>query len=109
MPVTNHGAAVCAIHLQTEHVVTVHSARPGRMNLRHNAALKLERDAGRVIAGACVSFTVFVKPFWNLGAGQGGERPNRGEQFLEQVMKMREHVEQQTTTVFRSVIPRWTL
>ena len=78
MPVTNHGAAVCAVHLQTEHVVAVHSSCPGRMNLHHNAALKLERDAGRVIAGAGVSRTVFVKPFWNLGAGQGGERPNRG-------------------------------
>ena len=99
-------AALGAVDLELDQLVAVDPHRPGRVDLRDDAAVELEDAVRRVVGGRLVGLAVLVPAPRDVGGDVRGDRPDRREELLQHVVPVREHVDDDAAAVGRPVVPR---
>ena len=97
--------AVRAVDLELHELLALHAHRPGGVDLRDDAAGQLEDGVRRVVRRRVVPLALLVPPLGDVGDGLGGDRLDRAEEVLQDVVPVAEHVEDHPAAVLRAVVP----
>ena len=104
-PQPGHGRTVGSVDLELDEFVAVHPHRPGRVDLRDDAAVDLEDAVRRVVGGSRIRLPRLVPPRGDVGDRAGGDGPHRAQQSLHHIVPMAEHVDGDPAAVLGAIVP----
>ena len=105
VPQSRNRAAVGAVHLELHQFIPVDPHRPGGVDLRDDSAFQFEHRISGVVGSGLVALPVFVPAFRDVGGDARGHGAHRGEELLQDVVPVREHVQHDAAAVFGPVVP----
>src|SRR5712692_6860285 len=101
----SHRAAIGAVHLQLDELAAVDPHRPGGINGGDGPAVEFQQRVRRVIRSNVLPSALFIPPDRDMGSAPCVERLDGAEKILQQVLPVREHVEDDPAALFLAVIP----
>ena len=105
VPQAGHRAAVGAVHMQLDELPAVHPHRPGRINGGEGPAVEFQQRVGGVIRRNRILSALFIPPDGDVGSLPRVERLDRSGQILQEVLPVREHVEDDPAALLLPVVP----
>jgi hypothetical protein len=99
------GAAVRAVDVELDQLGPVDAGGPGGVDLRDDAAFEFEDGVRRVVGGGGVGPAVLVHAGRDVRGGLGVDRLHRGDEVVEDVTPVREHVQDHAAAVLGPVVP----
>ena len=97
--------AVRAVDLEGDEVVAIDARLPGRVDLRHHAALQHEGGVGGVLGGRLVGLSVLVPALGDVGGAEAAQALDGAEHVVEHVAPVAEHIEDDAAAVLAAIVP----
>src|SRR5690606_5409564 len=105
LPQPSHGAALGAVHLEDHQLVAVDAGAPGGVDLGNDAALQLEGGVGGVVGGGGVGAALLIPALRDVGGAEAGDGPHRGDDIVEDVAPVAEHIHDDPAAVLLAIVP----
>ena len=99
------GGPVCAVDMKGDEVIAMHARRPGRVDLRDDAAFQLERRIGRIIGIRMIASAALIDARIDVSRPAAADRLDLAEQIVEHVPPVRQHVENDAPAVRLAIVP----